>query len=157
MAGESGKKGGGRSKDATAETVNKIFTIIDGVVEMYLAQLIKPFLYYHEIVYANMNLILRKAMDDNKDKIPDWFTANFITYVRTVLVIPCLLFIAWGYWLLPSLIVLLVDFGDFLDGVAARFWVDVLKERQEKKDDKKRPGSPASSDASFGTSLVWLF
>jgi hypothetical protein len=155
MAGEETGKGStgaadkAKSRDAGTETVAKIFNIIDGVVEMYLAQFVKPFLHFHEIFYNNLNAVLRKAMDDNKSKIPDWFTANFITYARTVLVIPCLLFISWGYWFLPSVIVLLVDFGDFLDGVAARYWIDVLKERQEKKDDA-RPGSPASSDASFG-------
>jgi len=71
-----------------------------------------------------------------------------------ITVIPCLIFISRGWYLLPSFIVLLVDFGDFLDSVAARYWIDVLKERQEaldKKEDKKMPGSPAASDASFGT------
>lgn len=155
MAGEETGKGSAaaadksKSRDAGSETVAKILNIIDGVVEMYLAQFVKPFLHFHEIFYNNLNVVLRKAMDDNKSKIPDWFTANFITYARTVLVIPCLLFISWGYWFLPSVIVLLVDFGDFLDGVAARYWIDVLKDRQEKKDDA-RPGSPTSSDASFG-------
>lgn len=98
-------------------------------------------------------------MDDNKAKIPDWFTANFITYARTVLVFPCLIFMSWGWYLVPSLIVILVDFGDFLDGVAARYWVDVLQQRQEaldKKQDRKATQaiSPASSDTSFGE---WCF
>lgn len=134
-----------------------LLSLGDGIIELYLSKFIAPFLKYHEIFYNQLNAVLRGVMDEKKAQIPDWFTANFITYARTVLVFPCLIFLSWGWYLVPSLIVILVDFGDFLDGVAARFWIDVLRERQEeldKKDDKKKPYtqamSPASSDASFG-------
>ncbi|CAB9519469.1 expressed unknown protein [Seminavis robusta] len=138
----------------TNDPLATVFQLVDSVVEVYLSTVIQPFLKFHEIFYNQLNVVLRTFMDTNKDKIPDWCTANFITYARTVLVVPCMIFISWGWYLLPSLIVLLVDFGDFLDGVAARFWIDVLKERQEKKEDggdnniTKRPSSP-TSDASF--------
>ena len=133
----------------------ELLSMFDGVIELYLSKFIAPFLKYHEIFYTQLNVVLRKFMDDNKEKIPDWFTANFITYARTVLVIPCLIVMSWGWYLIPSLIVILVDFGDFLDGVAARYWIDVLRERQEaldKKEDRKTTQSisPAASDSSFG-------
>lgn len=138
---------------------HKLFALIDSVVEFYLAKSIKPFLTYHEIFYNRLNTVLRKVLDDNKPKIPDWFSANFITYFRTVLVIPTFMLLTWNYTFLPSLLVILVDFGDFLDGVVARFWVDVKKEREEElqSKDKKSPASPSSSpvhsdDESFGES-----
>jgi CDP-alcohol phosphatidyltransferase len=149
---------------APSDLLTRAFHLVDSIVELYLSTVIQPFLKFHEIFYNQLNVILRKLMDDNKAKIPDWCTANFITYARTVLVIPCLIFLSWNWYLLPCLIVLLVDFGDFLDGVAARFWIDVQKERQEvldKKDDRKsssRPKSPvASSESSFGTYVVIVY
>jgi hypothetical protein len=128
--------------------------VLDQLVEVYLLKVVKPFLEWHEKFYSAMNNALRAILDKNKSKIPDWFTANFITYLRTVFVIPTLLLLAWGHHLLPSLIVILVDFGDFLDGVVARFWVDEKKKREEahsKKDKSSSSVSPnLSDDESFG-------
>jgi len=42
--------------------------------------------------------------------------------------------------------VLFVDFGDFLDGVVARFWVDVKKEIEKKLSEKEKAPSPTNSD-----------
>jgi hypothetical protein len=56
-----------------------------------------------------------------------------------------------------------VDFGDFLDGVVARFWIDIKKdikldikkvgeEAPASKDKVSSPSSPTNSDdESFGT------
>lgn len=59
---------------------------------------------------------------------------------------------------MASIICIGVDFGDFLDGVVARYWVDDKKakaalEASKEKDKKKRADSPAanSDDDSFGT------
>jgi hypothetical protein len=137
------------------EIVIKLFALVDSIVELYLGTVIKPFLRLHETFYSALNSTLRKVLDDNKSKIADWFTANFITYARTILVIPTLLLLAWGHTFLPSLIVILVDFGDFLDGVVARYWVDVKKERAEEeasKDKGSRPTTPTADDDSFGAS-----
>jgi hypothetical protein len=138
------------------DLLHKAFGRIDGLVELYLGSIIKPFLAYHELFYAAINKASRSAMDANKPKIADWFTANFITYLRTIFVIPTLLLMASGHTLLPSLIVIAVDFGDFLDGVVARFWVDVKKEREEALTSKsKTSSSPTNSDdESFGTLLL---
>ena len=134
------------------DLILKLLALVDSIVELYLAKAVKPFLKFHEKFYDALNTQLRKILDENKAKVPDWFTANFITYLRTVLVVPTLLFLAWGYTLLPCLIVILVDFGDFLDGVVARFWVDVKKEREEELLAKKSdtPSPSQSDDESFG-------
>jgi hypothetical protein len=141
------------------EIVIKLFALVDSIVELYLGTVIKPFLRLHETFYSALNSTLRKVLDDNKSKIADWFTANFITYARTILVIPTLLLLAWGHTFLPSLIVILVDFGDFLDGVVARYWVDVKKERAEEEASKEkgsRPTTPTADDDSFGASTSLL-
>lgn len=145
------------------------FRLIDTFVELYLSSVIKPFLKLHEVFYSGLNKVLRKCLDDHKQKIPIWFTANFITYFRTILVIPTLLLLAWKHQILPAIIVIAVDFGDLLDGVVARYWVDVRNEQrmnkllgveQSSKDKKetniKEGGggtvSPTDSDEdSFGT------
>jgi hypothetical protein len=139
------------------EIAIKLFALVDSIVELYLGTIIKPFLSLHERFYSALNQTLRKLLDDNQSKIADWFTANFITYARTVLVVPTLLLLAWGHTLLPSILVVLVDFGDFLDGVVARYWIDVKKEREleEASKDKgssssSRPTSPTSDVDSFG-------
>lgn len=138
------------------DLLHKALILIDGVVELYLGSIVKPFLAYHELFYTAMNKALRSALNANKTKIADWFTANFITYLRTIFVIPTLLLMAADHTLLPSLIVVAVDFGDFLDGVVARFWVDVEKEKEEALTSKsKASNSPANSDdESFGTLLL---
>lgn len=143
-----------------AEIAIKLFSLVDSIVELYLGTVIKPFLSLHEKFYSSFNTTLRKLLDDNKSQIADWFTANFITYARTVLVVPTLLLLALGHTFLPSIIVILVDFGDFLDGVVARYWVDVQKEREQEESaahkDKgsSRPTSPLSDDDSFGTLFI---
>lgn len=108
---------------------NTLFTILLDImnyfVELYLLRAIKPFLSYHETFYSYLNNTIRSILDDNSDKIPKWFTANFITYVRTILVIPCVMLLVNDYFFLPSFIVLVVDFGDFVDGVVARYWEDL--------------------------------
>ena len=137
-----------------SDTIHNLFVLIDSVVELYLGKFIKPFLSLHEKFYAALNNTLRGLLDDNKSEIAEWFTANFITYLRTIFVIPTLLLLAWGHTVLPSLIVILVDFGDFLDGVVARFWVDVKKEKEEAlSNNESRANSPTLSDTddeSFG-------
>jgi len=132
-----------------------IMDLVDLIVELFLGNVIKPFLALHEKFYSALNATLRSLLDNNT--IPIWFTANFITYARTFLVIPCILLLSWGHTVLPSVIVILVDFGDFMDGVVARYWVDVKKEQQEEALNKKdgtsrsRSVSPVNSDDdSFG-------
>uniref|UniRef100_A0A7S2EGM5 Uncharacterized protein n=1 Tax=Trieres chinensis TaxID=1514140 RepID=A0A7S2EGM5_TRICV len=109
--------------------VQPIFDLIDAIVELYLATVIKPFLGFHDVAYAALNRNLRALLDAKKP--PTWFTANFITYLRTVFVIPCLVTLSLGWCLIPSIIVILVDIGDFLDGVVARYWVSVRKEKKQ--------------------------
>ena len=142
--------------------LTSIVGVIDAVVELYLHSVIKPFLTLHEEFYSKLNTVLRAQLDRNEKNIPDWFTANFITYARTWVVIPTLMLMAWGHLMIPSFLVIFVDFGDFLDGVVARFWVDVKKEQLEvlaSKDKPSRSPSP-SDDDSYGTYrneiLVWL-
>jgi hypothetical protein len=139
--------------------------LIDAIVELYLKTVIAPFLHFHEIFYSSLNRALRQLLDDHKHHIPDWFTANLITYVRTVVVVPTLVLLSWNHAVLPALLVLAVDFGDFLDGVVARYWVDVKKERAEaaasdkdkKNDPALRTPSPTNSDdESFGTYRPWI-
>jgi phosphatidylglycerophosphate synthase len=107
---------------------------IDNFVEFYMKCIIKPALVFHEVFYSWLNTIIRSCLDLFSDYIPEWFTANFITYIRTFLVIPCLLLLAQGYQVVPSIIVMSVDFGDFLDGVVARYWVDIKKSRDDIKE-----------------------
>jgi len=125
----------------------KLLALIDSLVELYLSTLIKPFLCLHEKFYNALNNKLREFFEQNKSKIPDWFSANLITYTRTVLVIPVLLLLsASDHVFIPSFIVILVDFGDFLDGVVARFWFDVKKETEEVLSNKEKGNSPQTSD-----------
>jgi hypothetical protein len=77
--------------------------------------------------------------------------ANFITYLRTALIIPTLCMLSWRWWVPASLTIILVDFGDFLDGVVARYWVDKKKEEKAKKDAAK--DKVDSDDDSFGECL----
>jgi hypothetical protein len=133
------------------DAIVKLFALIDSIVELYLGTIIKPFLSLHETFYTALNKALRKVLDDNRAKIPDWFTANWITYARTVLVVPTILLLSWGYTVVPSFLVIFVDFGDFLDGVVARFWVDVKKEiEQTLSENEKQPSPTNSDDESYG-------
>lgn len=119
--------------DETQDILTFIIELVNLLVEIYLTYVIKPFLSLHEIFYAWLNNTIRTILDDNSEKIPAWFTANFITYVRTVFVVPCVMLLVNGHIFLPSFIVLAVDFGDFLDGVVARYWVDIKKSEDLEK------------------------
>ncbi len=128
------------------DTFIKLLALVDSIVELYLKAVIKPLLTFHEKFYNALNKMMRKALDDNRSQIPEWFTANWITYARTVLVVPTVLLLTWGYTFLPSFLVIFVDFGDFLDGVVARFWVDVRKELAAKLSEKEKAPTPTNSD-----------
>lgn len=117
-------------KESKSTLLLDLFGILNAIVELYLTSIIKPFLTLHEKFYKQLNAVIRSFLDTHSEQIPEWFTANFITYARTVLVIPCVMMLVNNWLVIPSLMVLLVDFGDFLDGVVARYWVD------KKKDDK---------------------
>jgi CDP-alcohol phosphatidyltransferase len=103
---------------------------VDPWVEVYLQHIIQPFLRYHEVFYKNFNALLRFILDSSAPLIPSWFTANFITYARTLLVYPTLILLSHpspSSRTAAAALVLLVDFGDFLDGVVARYWNDIRK------------------------------
>lgn len=99
-----------------------LFELLNSTIELYLTNFISPFLTYHAKFYSQLNFFLRSLLDEYG--IPVWCTANFITYGRTWLIIPCLILLAKGYNAIAFSIVVFVDFCDFLDGVVARYWVD---------------------------------
>ena len=130
--------------------LKQAFDVFVKAVEAYLRQLIRPFLIHHEKFYTALNKALRSMLDANQ--VPKWFTANFVTYARTGFVVPCILLLALGHRLIPTVIVIAVDFGDFLDGVLARYWVDQkkLEEEELRKKDKASTKSTLSDEDSFG-------
>lgn len=129
---------------ATGAICRHLMGIVDASVELYLEKAIAPFLRLHEQFYAALNKVLRDQIDQ-KGPLPKWFTANFITYTRTAVVVPAVLLLAAGHRILPSFLVLLVDFGDFLDGVVARYWAEV---QQKKADSAKGTLDGSASDSS---------
>lgn len=135
----------GKNISGGKDVMKSTFDLVDGIVEFYLTSAIKPFVKFHETFYNGLNKTLRKLLDDNRRKIPDWFTANFITYARTALTIPTILLLAGGYVFIPAFLVLFVDFNDFLDGVVARFWVDIKMKKEAAAQSKDKRS--ASSDA----------
>ena len=91
-------------------------------IELYLKVAVKPFLSQHEKFYKQLNETLTKVLDKNEKLVPRWFTANAVTYGRTVLLLPCLYLWARDHAVAPAVLTLLNDFGDFFDGVLARWW-----------------------------------
>lgn len=125
-----------------ASSFNMWFLFLETVgriIEMYLQKVVSPLLRLHDKFYFKLNKVLRAVHDKYDEKIPLWYTANLITYARTTLIVPCLQLLSWGYVWIPSLIVLVVDFGDFLDGVVARYWVDKRPKTEEMKKDEPIP------------------
>lgn len=110
------------SSEKKSSILSLIFDCINSSIELYLEHLISPFLTYHAKFYSSLNFFLRSLLDEFG--IPVWCTANFITYCRTWLILPCLILLAKGYNVIPFAIVVFVDFNDFLDGVVARYWMD---------------------------------
>ena len=139
--------------------VQSFIDLLDVLVELYLGSFIKPFLLLHvhvhtDEVYANFNAFIRGFFDDNKKYVPEWLTANFIAYARAVLLIPTIMLLAGGQLVLPALLIILVHFAGFLDGVVARFWVDAKRDRAEDAvRDDDRPTSKAPSDGDDNDSL----
>lgn len=157
------------------ELLTTVLDLIDAVVELYLKSFIKPFLTLHETFYTGLNQVLDKLLQDNAQHIPLWLhtgTANnfSITYARTMSVVPTLLLLARGHALIPALLVVLVYFGDFLNGAVARYWCRAGVNNEhvrttvatatagakavtalESKDKRVRAASPTNSDQdSFG-------
>jgi len=110
------------SNEKKSSVLSLLFDCINSSIELYLQHFISPFLTYHAKFYSSLNFFLRSLLDEFG--LPVWCTANFITYARTWLILPCLILLAKGYNLTSFAIVVFVDFNDFLDGVVARYWVD---------------------------------
>ncbi|GMH90207.1 hypothetical protein TL16_g11696 [Triparma laevis f. inornata] len=103
----------------------------------------------HTKFYNKLNAVLMKWLKSSPP--PEYFTANFITYGRTMLLYPALFF--WWcvggadgggrfFSLIVAMIVVLVDFGDFLDGVLARYWIEQKKKTKQNEDKNKNKSSP---------------
>mmetsp|Transcript_13226 Transcript_13226/g.17282 ORF Transcript_13226/g.17282 Transcript_13226/m.17282 type:complete len:405 (-) Transcript_13226:106-1320(-) len=110
-----------------------VMGLVDFSIEAFLQTVVAPFLVLHERFYFQLNLHLREGLEKlyAQGFLMEWFTANFVTYGRTLLVIPTLYLISLNCGfanVLSSMLVILVDFGDFLDGVLARFWNDHQKD-----------------------------
>merc|ERR1719444_21513 len=124
-----------------------LLPMINVCVECYLTTVIAPFLTWHERFYSRLNYYLKQGIQRLEDQgnMPHWLTANFVTYARTVLVFPALVLLSLSmsnhhgllYAIMAALIVILVDFGDFLDGVLARYW----KEEASALDDSSSSSS----------------
>ncbi|GMH98165.1 hypothetical protein TrST_g6761 [Triparma strigata] len=114
--------------------------------------MIPPILSVHTKFYNQLNTLLMNWLKSSPP--PAYFTANFVTYGRTLLLYPALFF--WWcaaantsnhsqfFSLIVACIVILVDFGDFLDGVLARYWVA----------EKKKAGGDASVGKNFPNPTV---
>jgi hypothetical protein len=147
--------------------LTKTLDLLDRATELCLGFVFQPHVvkHYDDAFSGIVDPALRSILNDHKSQIPPWFTANNITYTRTILVLPWLLLVACGHSILPCILVILVDFGDVLDGIVARFWMDFkLGQDDEEKDDAMEtsskdndstpscPPSPShSDDDSFGT------
>ena len=113
--------------------VETLFSVTNALVEAYLSLIIAPMLVLHEQFYSSLNTRLKAIVQrlHEQGKMPVWFTANFVTYARTVLIVPTLVmmsFQSFSGFVAASFVIVLVDFGDFLDGVLARYWTSVSKD-----------------------------
>ena len=91
-------------------------------METYLKLAVQPLLKHHEKFYHRLNEVLTKVLDDHAKHVPQWLTANAVTYGRTLLLAPTLYLWGGDHHILPAILCLAVDFGDFFDGVLARWW-----------------------------------
>ena len=124
---------------ASTNPIKPLLDLVDVFVELFLSHVISPFLVFHERVDRAVNCTLRQVLDSYP--IPTWVTANFISYARAALVIPTLILLAWKHTLLPAILVMAVNCGDFLDGVVTRHWLDAIQKQTEKKNDVTDPDS----------------
>jgi phosphatidylglycerophosphate synthase len=169
---ETGRQHEMRTREALPGTrgglfLTKTLDLLDRATELCLGFVFQPNVVkqYDDTFSGIVDPALRSILNDHKSKIPPWFTANHITYTRTILVLPWLLSVACGHTIFPCILVILVDFGDVLDGIVARFLMDFkLGQDDDEKDDVMEtsskdndstpscPPSPSpSDDESFGT------
>ena len=111
--------------------LQSLISLTNICVEAYLSLIIAPMLILHERFYSRLNQYLTELIRrcDDVNQLPRWFTANFVTYTRTVLIVPTLVLLSYKCFALASIVIVLVDFGDFLDGVLARYWNSVARDR----------------------------
>jgi hypothetical protein len=132
---------------ADIETLLRSFIdLLDVMVELYLASVLKPFLLIHQEFSSNLNDFFIKILAENKKNIPEWFTATTVAYSRAILVIPTITLMACGQVVMPAILVLFVNFVGFLD---AKFWADIKMAREEdttKNDEGPDSRSPTPSD-----------
>lgn len=132
---------------ADAETlIHSVIDLLDVLVDLYLGTLVRPFLRFHDDFHANINKMLRRVLDDNRDKMPHWLTSNASANVRLLLVFPTILFLAWGNVVFPMLFVFTAHFMGLLDSVLSKFWADAKRDLPEEaiREDDRPTGNPGT-------------
>lgn len=72
----------------------------------------------HIKFYNEINLMIEPILERYSDG--QYMTPNYVTYFRTLLVIPAIILIYYEQYIIGSLLIVLNDFLDFFDGVVAR-------------------------------------
>ena len=116
--------------DANA-LIQSVSDLLDVLVELYVGSLIGPVLQLHDDFQAQIQLIVRNIVDSNLSRVPEWLTPSMIANARAVLVFPTILLLSWGQYLIPSILVLAVEFMGLLDAVLVKVGVTIKRELVE--------------------------
>lgn len=130
------------------DLLKTLVDLLDGIVEVFLVASIRPVLDFHARADHAVDQILRKTLQDHKDKAPKWILkADFLTYTRLALAMPTTILLSWGTWFLPALLVVVVHFASFFERILAEHNVE------HGNDDSGEDSMHAQTeDGSFGKS-----
>jgi hypothetical protein len=107
--------------------LKSIIDLLDVLSYLYISSTCAIFLHLHGEFESAVQEALR-PLCGTKKKVPRWLTVEFIAYARLYLAIPTILFLAWGYRILPSMLVLVVHLADSFKEIVGKYWSRVSRE-----------------------------
>jgi hypothetical protein len=147
------------------ETLLKsIIDLLDVLSYLFISSTSGIFLHLHDEFELAVQEALRPLCGTNK-KLPSWVTSELIAYARLYLAIPTILYLSWGYRILPSILVLVVHLADSLKHIVSKYWSDLGRDNHdsaENRNDMSTESFPtffknvATDNSDFGKLMVLL-
>jgi hypothetical protein len=130
------------------DLLKTLIDLLDGIVEVFLSAAVKPLLSFHTAFDDGLDQILRQLVSDHQEKIPKRVGFKTVAYARVFLALPTIIFLSWGHFLTPALLVIVVHLAAYLERAIA----DLRSDSANDSGDESQHGlaSGSAEEDSFG-------
>ena len=122
-----------------------LIDLLDGIVEVFLTSIVERLLELHAKLDHSVDQILRRALENQKEKIPKWvLKEGTVTYGRVGLALPTIVLLSRGHSLLPAVLVFVVYSASFWERAMPDLGSDNAVNGDKRDDGAYVPGEEES-------------